>query len=272
MSEHETLHPLRPFLKNWLWEHGRVGTRYLDCASGEIGFDEGKKARFAAEQHVYVSLARNPDDEAQHAGPTVHEAGLARFLRAAQMGRPEDAGSAAEVQRAAQECVEIGLLCAYQADVQQAQARYALEPLFEDEIRAEVVKDVRRIYVALREQLALYDFIVFHGLPAPLLISDSPFVDWRTRARPPMPFVTMPLGPYSLLVGAPSNKTSRVGPVTWKSAPAMGPFADHNRHIVEGARLWIVATTDDQLVALQPRFAPPEAAPPEGAPPGADVA
>ena len=30
LTEQESLHPLRPFLKNWLWEHGRVGTRYLD--------------------------------------------------------------------------------------------------------------------------------------------------------------------------------------------------------------------------------------------------
>ena len=25
MTENEFAHPLRPFLKNWLWEHGRVG-------------------------------------------------------------------------------------------------------------------------------------------------------------------------------------------------------------------------------------------------------
>jgi hypothetical protein len=36
----------------------------------------------------------------------------------------------------------------------------------------------------------------------------------------------------------------------------MGPFKDHNRHIVESARLWVVATTEDQLVAVQGRFAP----------------
>lgn len=47
MAEQESLHPLRPFLRNWLWEHGRVGTRYLNCVNGELGYDEGKKARFA---------------------------------------------------------------------------------------------------------------------------------------------------------------------------------------------------------------------------------
>jgi hypothetical protein len=36
----------------------------------------------------------------------------------------------------------------------------------------------------------------------------------------------------------------------------MGPLKDHNRYIVERARLWIVAATDDQLVAVQGRFAP----------------
>jgi len=40
MTDHDRLHPLRPFLKNWIWEHGRIGTRYLDCVDGEIKFDE----------------------------------------------------------------------------------------------------------------------------------------------------------------------------------------------------------------------------------------
>jgi hypothetical protein len=262
LTERETLHPLRPFLRNWLWEHGRVGTRHLVIADGTVGFDEGKKARFAAEKHVCVSLVRDEPDDPARSAPAVHEAGLARFLHAAQLGRPEDAGAPADVQRAVQDCIELGLFCAYQHDARLAQARYALEPMFDDEIRAAVVADIRRVFVGLREQLALYDFTVFHGLPSPLLLCDSPFIDWRVRAKPPMPFVTMPLGPYCLLVGTPSNKTSRVGPVAWKSAAVMGPFKDHNRHIVEGARWWLVATTDEQLLELQPRFAPPKAAAP----------
>ncbi len=262
MTEPETLHPLRPFLKNWLWEHGRVGTRFLDCASGLLAFDEGKKARFTAEVPVYIPLVSHIEDETPRTGPAVQESGLARFLRAAQLGKPEEAGTAPEVQRAAQDCVDLALVCAYQLDFQRAWARHALEPLFDEEILAEVTKDIRRMYVGLREQLALYDFTVFHGLPTPLLLSESPFIDWRVRAKPPMPFVSIPLGPYCLLVGAPSNKTSRAGPVSWKSVVSMGPFKDHNRHLVETARRWLVATTDEQLAAVQPRFAPPPPPPP----------
>jgi hypothetical protein len=265
MADSETLHPLRPFLKNWVWEHGRIGTRYLDCIDGEIKFDDGKKARFAAEKIVYVSLSSNADDEAHGAGPAIHEAQLARFLRAAQLGKPEEAGSVTDVQRAAQDCVDLGFVCAYQQDAQRALARYALEPMFDDEIRAEVIKDIRNMYMGLREQLALYDFTVFHGLPAPLLINEAPFIDWRVRARPAQPFVSLPLGPYCLLVGTPSGKKSRAGPVLWKSVVAMGPFKEHNRYIVESARLWLVATTEDQLVAVQDRFTPATAAKPEAA-------
>ena len=129
----------------------------------------------------------------------------------------EEAGPAADVQRAAQDCVDLGLVCAYQPDAQSALARYALEPMFEDEIRAAAVSDIRRAYVGLRDQLALYDFTVFHGLPAPLLINEAPLIDWRVRAKPAQPFVSLPLGPYCLLVGTPSGKTSRDGPVLWKS-------------------------------------------------------
>lgn len=266
MSELETLHPLRPFLKNWVWEHGHVGTRYLDCASGELRFDDGKKARFASEVPIFVPLARDAHEQAGLDGPPVHEAGLARFLRAAQIGNPEAAGAVNEVQRAAQDCIEIALLCAYQREALEAKARYSLEPLFDDEIREAVANDIRRVYLALREQLAMYDFTVFHGLPTALMLSDSPFIDWRLRAKPPMPFVSMPLGPYALLVGAPSQKTTQISHVAWKKVVSMGPFKDHNRHIVEGARLWIVATTDEQLLEVQPRFAPPVAtsdAPPD---------
>ena len=267
MTEAEVPHPLRPILKNWVWEHGRVGTRYLDCTDGEIKFDDGKKSRYAAESIFYVPLGSSAEVAAGEAGPAVHEGALARFLRAAQLGKPEEAGSVADVQRAAQDCVELGLACAYQDDAQRALARYALEPMFEDEIRAAVVADIRSKFLGLRAQLALYDFTVFHGLPAPLLISEAPFIDWRVNAQPARPFVTLPLGPYCLLVGTPSGKKSRAGPVLWKSASVMGPFKDHNRYIVEQARRWLVATSDDQLVAVQDRFAANRAAEPAAAKP-----
>jgi hypothetical protein len=263
MSEPEVLHPLRPILKNWVWEHGRVGTRYLDCTDGEIKFDDGKKARYASESIFYVQLESDEHGSADETGPTIHEGALARFLRAAQLGKPEEAGSVVDVQRAAQDCVELGLVCAYQEDAQRALARYALEPMFEDEIRVAVVADVRAKYLGLRAQLALYDFTVFHGLPAPLLVSEAPFIDWRVRAQPVQPFVTLPLGPYSLLVGTPSGKKSRAGPVLWKPASVMGPFKDHNRLLVERARRWLVATSDDQLAAVQERFAVKDADKPE---------
>lgn len=256
MTEHETLHPLRPFLKNFVWEHGRIGTRFLDCADGEVRFDEGKKSRFAAEKYIYVPLGKDEADTPQTDGPVIHEAGLARFLRAAQLGKPEEAGSPAEVQRAVQDCVELGVFSAYQHEAREAFARYSEEAMFDDEIRAAVVADVRRTYAGMREQLALYDFTVLYGLPAPLLFGDAPFTDWRVRVSPALPFVSLPLGPYALLVGAPSGRTSRSAPVVWKAASTLGPLKDHNRHMVDRARLWLVATTDDQLVALHERFAP----------------
>lgn len=258
MSDHDSRHPLRPILKNWIWEHGRIGTRYLDCTDGEIRFDDGKKSRFAGEAGLYVALARDASGPSPEHAP-VHEARLARFLHAAQLGKAEEAGSAAEVQHAVQDCIELALVCAYQPEVQKAQARYAQEAMFDDEIRAAVTIDIRRQFTSLREQLALYDYTVLFGMPVPLLISESPFLDWRIRARPVQPFVSLPLGPYCLLVGTPSGKTQRAGPVLWKAAAAMGPFKDHNRYLVESARRWLVASSDDELVAVQGRFAPPVA-------------
>ena len=139
--------------------------------------------------------------------------------------------------------------------------------MFEDEIRAAVFADIRRIYAGMREQLALYDFSVLYGLPTPLLISETPFIDWRVRVSPALPFVSLPLGPYCMLVGAPSGRSSRIGPVVWKAAAALGPLREHNRQIAEHARLWLVATTDDQLVAVQNRFAAAKSSKPENSKP-----
>jgi hypothetical protein len=261
MADLQALHPLRPFLKNWVWEHGHVHTRYLDCRDGEIKTDEGRKSRFANEKIIYVSLRKDADAAAHAAGPAIHEGQLARFVSAAHFGKPTEAGSVADVQRAAQDCIELGLVCAYQQEAQRTQARYAQEAMFDDEIRAAVIEDIRRVYVGVREQLALYDFTVFHGLPAPLLINEAPFIDWRVRAKPAQPFVSMPLGPFCLLVGTPSGKKSRAGPVLWKEVAVLGPFKDHNRYIVESARAWIVATSEDQLTAVQGRFVQDPGAP-----------
>ncbi len=260
MADTEYHHPLRPFLKNWLWEHGRIGTRYLDCANGELKFDQGKKAGFAADQPVYISLNKEDTALAQ-IQPQQQEAALAKFLRAVQLGSPAEAGSPAEVQRVVQECVDIGLRCAYQAEALAAHARYALEPLFEDEIREAVFNDIRKQYLPLRQHMALFDFVVLHGLPSALLISESPLLDWRTLAKPPKPFVTIALAPYAILVGAPSTKTSRAAPVVWTQAAAMGPFKDHNQFMAQRAKQWLVATSDAELEAVQARFAPPQAAP-----------
>jgi hypothetical protein len=251
MSENHALnHPLRPFLKNWLWEHGHIGTRYLDRASGDLKFDEGKKASFATDMPFSISLAKD-DTATSQTTPVLHEAALAKFLRAAQSGTPTDAGLPADVQRAVQECVDIALRCAYQSHAAKAHANYAEEAMFDDEIRDAVFSDIRKHYMPLREQMALYDFSVVYGFPTPLIISESPFIDWRVQVKPPKPFVSIVLAPYAILVGAPSAKTSRAGPITWTKAAAMGPFKDHNQIMAKQAKQWLVATTDAELEAFQ---------------------
>jgi hypothetical protein len=245
----DNTHPLRPILRNWLWEHGRVGTRYLDKTSNQVKFDEGKKANFATALPFYVSLDFEATAAAQSA-PLIHEAALAKFLNAVQFGNPSDAGSVADVQRAVQECIDIALRCSYQDLATKAQAVYSQEAMFDDEIRDAVYADVRRVYRPIREQMALYDFSVVYGFPSALIISETPMIDWRKQAVQPKPFVSVALGPYAILVGAPSAKTSRAAPVIWTKAATMGPFKDHNQLMSVQAKRWIVATTDSELEAL----------------------
>jgi hypothetical protein len=150
MTDHDHHSALRPLLGNWLWERGRIGLRWLRCADGAIGFDEGRKAQFANEPLIRVPLTVEGPAGARPAGvgpagaaaapwPAVHEPGIVRFLRAAQLGRAEDAGATAEVARAVHDCVDLGLWAAYQAEALRSQARWALEPMFDDEIAAAVI-------------------------------------------------------------------------------------------------------------------------------------
>jgi hypothetical protein len=250
----QPLHPLRPFLKNYIWEHGQVGTRYLDCVDGELKFDDGKKSRFASEPYLFVPLEKDAKDNPEKHAPDILEANLARFLKAAQLGKPEQAGTPSDAQRAVHDCMELAIFSAYQREAEKAQRHYAEEAMFDDEIRVALVNDIRRIYVAMREQLSLYDYTVLHSLPNPLLFSDAPFIDWRVRVSPALPLVSLPLGPYALLVGTPSGRTSRTAPVAWKEAASMGSLKDHNKLMVDSARRWLVATSDDQLIAVQSRF------------------
>ena len=50
--------------------------------------------KYAGEPMVYVPLISHLEDEAPRTAPLVHEAELAQFLRAAQLGKPEEAGTA----------------------------------------------------------------------------------------------------------------------------------------------------------------------------------
>ena len=197
MTDSEALHPLRPFLKNWVWEHGHVGTRYLDCSDGAVKIDDGKKARFAAEKIFYVSLRKDADDAAHVAGPAIPRGSTCAVLARCptRQTRRRMPGRWRMCNARCKTSWSWVWSAAYQQEAQSALARYALEPMFDDEIRAEVIKDIRRMYMGLREQLALYDFTVFHGLPTPLLTNEAPFIDWRVRAQPPQLFVSLPLGP-----------------------------------------------------------------------------
>ena len=251
MTEPEVPHPLRPILKNWLWEHGHIGTRFLDCVAGELKFDEGKKARFTAEHPFYISLRK--EDTAQQQTPwAVHDASIAKFLRAAQSAKPEEAGTPAEVQRSVQECIDIAIRCAYQADAFSAHQRYSEEAMFDDEIRDAVFADIRKKYLPYREQFVLFDFIVLYGFPNALQIGESPWLDWRIHAKPAQAIVSLPLAPYALLVGGPSVKTSRAAPVVWNKVLALGPMKDHNKMQFAQAKQWLVAITDAELAVLVP--------------------
>jgi hypothetical protein len=245
----DNTHPLRPIIRNWLWEHGRIGTRYLDKTSNELKFDEGKKANFATALAFYVSLDKETT-AADQSSPVIHDAALAKFLNAAQLGNPTDAGSVSDVQRTVQECIDIAIACTYQEMAIKAHAHYSQEAMFDDEIRDAIFNDVRKIYQPLREQMALYDFSVVYGLPSALVTSELPLIDWRAHRTQPKPFVSLALGPYAILVGAPSAKTSRAAPIVWTKATAMGPFKDHNLRMAQQAKHWLVATSDSELEAF----------------------
>jgi len=161
MAKGEALHALRPFLRNWVWEHGRVGTRYLDCSTGEIRFDEGKKAHFASETHIYVSLVKDADPAA-HDGPALHEgrSGPIAARRAAGAPLPTRALWPRKCSARSRTVSSWPWSARTSATPSKPRRVTPQEPMFDDEIRAAVIEDVRRIWVGVREQLALYDYTI----------------------------------------------------------------------------------------------------------------
>ena len=64
-----------------------------------------------------------------------------------------------------------------------ALARYAQEPMFDDEIRAEVIKDIRRMYAGCASNWRCMTSPCFTACPRRSLINEAPFIDWRVRAQ-----------------------------------------------------------------------------------------
>ena len=217
------------------------------------------RARSRISRPRNISMCRRgAEDDASAEGPAIHEAGLARFCEPRSWVRRRT--PVLQRMSSAQCRTAWRLACSAHINGRhEAFARYAQEPMFDDEIRAAVVDDIRRVYAGMREQLALYDFSVLHGLPTPLLIGDTPFIDWRVRASPALPFVSLPLGPYCLLVGAPSGRKSRIAPVVWRrcrDAPVEGSQPPNRGAGVVG--WWRPRTTNSSLrkVALPRPSAP----------------
>jgi len=251
MADAEALHPLRPILRNWVWEHGHVGTRYLDCADGQVKFDDGKKARSPREDLLRLpeegrrrcgACRRRARDQGKRAGAVPARAQLA--IRRKPVGRGRATRSAG--------LRDLGLVCAT-SRLHSAPRALCPGAMFDTRSapRSSATSGARTW--ACASSWPCTTTTVFCGLPARCSSASRPSstgacVPGRRSRSSRCRLGLLPV------VGTPSAR--RAGSARCSGSPRFdGAVQGPQPHIVESARLWVVATTEDQLVAVQERFA-----------------
>jgi hypothetical protein len=247
----------RGLLKNWKgFQEGKAGFHYHDLSDFRTKFEVGEKAKFAIIEYLYV-----PHDEEGVRNDeledwlSVDESGLAVLSKIAQDGQPDAITNDKVIKQAIRACVALGYRNAYQFYVVGELLRRNGVPVESGDVHREMVKNAWETYRTKFAQLLNWDYHIFYDLPLNLLINERPFHDW-TISRTPQPLVTMPLGPSAMLVGKPPADTKRrYSTVSWRAISSRPKLAEmHNDFVLETARQWVVARTEDQLIAVAPKL------------------
>lgn len=240
-------------LKNWLGsEGGQQGVHYVDLSSGVLKFEKGKEAAFAITDHLYVPQRQNGvRDDALEDWFSIDENGLALFASSAATGTLESFTNHKMIKQAIRACIALGSRSAYNMYMAMSVMQPATGSLHEAAV-ANVLNSIGHKF----KVFSRWKFLVLYDLPATLLISERPFIDFTIRG---FDMVAMPLTPRALLLGTPPDQAGRstmqlgVGP----AGPQHHRIVQmHNRASVEMARQWMVGGTRSELEAIQAELTP----------------
>lgn len=254
-------------LRGWCSKdaHGKEGLWHWDLSSknSKPTFEEGKKAKFAGVDFLYVGENKEQPLRVDiEDGLATHENHLVRFTQKLwDRSIANDEQGVAMAQRALSGILGFDNRGAW--NITELSRQFNLH----DEQR---LKFIEEQFTAVMNSFSHWDFVFFKDTSAPLLICDAPLFDLRLGAKtlPKMSrnIVIMPLGPRAAVLGTKSNREGSpkepknshwTESINCKaldiqisiSEAALTPQMTNclNNFTLHRARRWIAATTENQL-------------------------
>lgn len=241
----------RSLLSKWRNEaDGKSGIFYFDIADQRLQFSQGAAASFAIVDYLYAPVQmdglRNDDLENEF---SFDESDLAKFLKIIELGKNEDVANNL-VRRAIRACISLGFRNTYY--VASVMAHLEQEGVRSSDLHRLAIEQVKRTLRVKYAKFESWTFAVVRNLSADLLVNEQPFRDWSIH-KEPADFVTMVLGPRTMLIGLPSRDGKFA--LRWAEADQFPiNVENHNGFVIETARRFVVAQSKARLVAVVPRL------------------
>lgn len=233
-------------------EDNKDGLHYVDLSTGALCFEQGREARFAITDYIYVPERETGErDDALEDWFSVDENGLAVFSQMAATGTLTSLTNEKLITQAIRACIALGNRSAYNMFMA-ISATVAADHSPHEFAVANILRSCSQKFRAF----STWDFRVFYDLPVPLLISERPFLDFTPRGQD---MVMMALESRSIMLGTPSDDPTRrqMSLGVCPSTPEHSRIAMmYNFATKEMARQWIVASSRTELETILPQLTP----------------
>lgn len=248
----------KALLKRWLTTvNGQEGLWYLDCATGAIRFELGKKASFAISEYRYVPVRASAEgaiyrDESIEDWFSTGESDLARITDLVLQGQSLqglDASGGGFLQAA----ILLGFRSSYEYQLLE-DALIASDPdMSMDAVARRVLDQFRKTYSLKLREFSNWDYQIVRTPDVPLLVCDRPMFD-MTLHEQRLEILTIPLAPTLLMFATPpKDRDSKHLTLTISTKLDENLARLSNISTAERARGFVVGRLD-QLQAIQPEF------------------
>ncbi|WP_177341067.1 DUF4238 domain-containing protein [Comamonas thiooxydans] len=249
----------KALLKRWLSQHeGSKGYWTLDCASGDIRFEQGEKASFAISDYRYVPVrtteGRAPyRDEAVEDWFSKGENDLA-FVTDLVLEKKPLGSFGKKILGFTEAAILLGFRSAYEYEMLERVITDPGSALSQDDISRYVIDYFQKAYKYKLRQFANWDWQIIPAKDEDLLVCDRPLFD-MTVNRLQEELLAIPLAPRLMLVAVPPKDRHRtISSLTVADVTTSKIISLANNFTVQRARQFVVAASFEQLEQLKAEF------------------